>query len=147
MENSIYLKLQKIREGLRRSNWSNFSELITLVERKAKYHKAMVIYTFFDKVATLTILDMDNIAMCINFQLPADLTNMKNVRYELYKMAFGLGEPTDSLTAFDLAFMLERMREKGVTVEAFLERYKIKSLTEVNADIYSRCMATLNQLK
>ena len=147
MENSIYLKLQKMRESIRKSKWSNFSELIALVEKRAKSNQVMVIYCFFDKVATLTLLDMDNIAMCIKFQLPADLTNMRNVRYELYKMAFELGEPTDTLTAFDLAFMLERMREKGVTVEAFLERYKIKSLTEVNADIYSRCMATLNKLK
>lgn len=147
MENSIYLKLQKMRESIRKSKWSNFSELIALVEKRAKSNQVMVIYCFFDKVATLTLLDMDNIAMCIKFQLPADFTNLRNVRYELYKMAFELGEPTDSLTAFDLAFMLERMREKGVTVEAFLERYKIKSLTEVNADIYSRCMATLNKLK
>jgi len=147
MENSIYLKLQKIRESIRKSKWDNFNELIAIVERKAKWHKVIVLYCFYDKVACLTLLDMDNIAMCIKFQLPADFTNMKNVRYELYKMAFELEEPTDNLTAFDLAFMLERMREKGVTVEAFLERYKIKSLTEVNADIYSRCMATLNQLK
>lgn len=147
MENSIYLKLQKMRESLRRSNWNNFNELIALVEKTAKRHKVIVLYCFYEKVACLTLLDMDNIAMCLKFQLPADFTNMKNVRYELYKMAFELEEPTESLTAFDLAFMLERMKEKGVTVEAFLERYKIKSLTEVNADIYSRCMATLNQLK
>lgn len=147
MENSIYSKLQKMRESLRRSKWSNFNELIALVEKRARTNDVIILYCFYDKVATLTLLDMDNIAMCIKFQLPADFTNMKNVRYELYKMAFELEEPTDNLTAFDLAFMLERMREKGVTVEAFLERYKIKSLTEVNADIYSRCMATLNQLK
>lgn len=147
MENSIYSKLQKMRESIRRSKWNNFNELIALVERKAKWHKVIVLYCFYDKIATLTLLDMDNIAMCIKFQLPADFTNMKNVRYELYKMAFELEETTDNLTAFDLAFMLEQMRGKGVTVEAFLERYKIKSLTEVNADIYSRCMATLNQMK
>ena len=146
MENSIYSKLQKMRESIRRSKWDNFNELIALVERKAKWHKVIVLYCFYDKVACLTLLDMDNIAMCIKFQLPADFTNMKNVRYELYKMAFELEEPTDSLTAFDLAFMLERMKEKGVTVEAFLERYKIKSLTEVNADIYSRCMKVLEKL-
>lgn len=147
MENSIYLKLQKMRESIRRSKWSNFNELLAVVERKARYHKVIILYTFFDKVATLTLVDMDNIAMVINFQLPADFTNLKKVRFELYKMAFELEEPTESLTAFDLAFMLEQMKSKGVTTEAFMERYKIKSLTEVNADIYSRCMATLDKMK
>lgn len=147
MENSIYVKLSKMRESIKKSGWNNFNELVKVVDSVAKRQKVILMYCFYDRVATLTLLDMDNIAMAVKFQLPADMTSMRKVRQELYKMAFELDEPTESITAFDFAFMLEQMRSKGVTIEAFLERYKIKSLTEVTPDIYSRCMTALNQMK
>ena len=74
MENSIYLKLEKMRTSIKNSEWSGFPELVELVEKVAKRNKVIVLYCFYDKLATLTLLDMDNIAMCVKFQLPAELT-------------------------------------------------------------------------
>lgn len=146
MENSIYMKLQKMRTSIKNSEWNNFSELVELVDKVAKRNKVIVLYCFYDKLATLSLLDMDNIAMCVKFQLPAELTTMKQVRQQLYYMALNLTEANTMITTRELLHLLEQMKEKGVSEDKIRKRYHVFSLADLSAEDYTSCLSVLNKM-
>jgi len=146
MENSIYMKLQKMRTSIKNSEWGSFPELVELVDKKAKRYKVIVLYCFYDKLATLSLIDMDNIAMCVKFQLPAELTNMKQVRQQLYYMALNLTEANTMITTRELLHLLEQMKEKGVSEDKIRKRYRVFSLADLSAEDYTSCLSVLNKM-
>ena len=149
MENSIYMKLQKIRTSIKNSEWGSFPELVELVDKVAKRNKVIVLYCFYDKLATLSLIDMDNIAMCVKFQLPAELTNMRQVRQQLYCMALNLTEADtviNTISARELLQLLERMKKKGVTELEVCERYHVPSLADLTVENYNSCLSVLNKM-
>lgn len=149
MENSIYMKLQKMRTSIKNSEWGSFPELVELVDKKAKRYKVIVLYCFYDKLATLSLIDMDNIAMCVKFQLPAELTNMRQVRQQLYYMAFNLTEADTAISkisARELLHLLEWMKKKGVTEKEVCERYHVLGLADMTAENYTSCLSVLNKM-
>ena len=149
MENSIYLKLQKMRTSIKNSEWGSFPELVELVDKVAKRNKVIVLYCFYDKLATLSLLDMDNIAMCVKFQLPAELTNMRQVRQQLYYMALNLTEDDTAISkisAGELLHLLEWMKKKGVTEKEVCERYHVLCLADMTNDNYKSCLTVLNKM-
>lgn len=146
MENSIYIKLQKIRTSIKNSEWGGFPELVELVDKVAKRNKVIVLYCFYDKLATLTLLDMDNIAMCVKFQLPADTVSMRQVRKQLYYMALNLTETNTMISTRELLNLLEQMKEKGVTEDKIRERYHVSSLADLTTENYNSCLAVLNKM-
>ena len=149
MENSIYMKLQKMRTSIKNSEWGSFPELVELVDKKAKRYKVIVLYCFYDKLATLTLLDMDNITMCVKFQLPAELTNMRQVRQQLYYMALNLTEADTAIitiSARELLDLLERMKKKGVTEAEVCERYHVSSLADLTIGNYNSCLSVLSKM-
>lgn len=149
MEKNIYSKLQALRTSIKNSEWNNFSELVELVDKVAKRNKVIVLYCFYDKLATLSLLDMDNIAMCVKFQLPAELTNMRQVRQQLYYMALNLTEDERAnitISARELLDLLERMKKKGVTEAEVCERYHVTSLADLTVGNYNSCLSVLNKM-
>lgn len=149
MENSIYMKLQKMRTSIKNSEWGSFPELVELVDKVAKRNKVIVLYCFYDKLATLSLIDMDNIAMCVKFQLPAELTNMRQVRQQLYCMALNLTEADtviNTISARELLQLLERMKKKGVTELEVCERYHVPSLADLTVENYTSCLSVLNKM-
>lgn len=148
MENSIYLKLQKMRTSIKNSEWRSFPELVELVEKVAKRNKVIVLYCFYDKLATLTLLDMDNIAMCVKFQLPADTVSMRQVRQQLYYMALNMTEADTAITisARELLHLLELMKKKGVKEIEVRERYHVASLADLTIENYNSCLSVLRKM-
>lgn len=146
MENSIYLKLQKMRTSIKNSEWCSFPEFVELVDKVAKRNKVIILYCFYDKLATLTLLDMDNTTMCIKFQLPAELTDMRQVRQKLYYMAFNLTEDNTMISTRELLHLLEQMKEKGVSEDKIRERYHVPSLADLTAENYTSCLSVLNKM-
>ena len=146
-ETNIYKKLQNMRAALRKSQYSSFSELVDVVGKKAKDYKLLPLYSYLDNMATLTIVDMDDITSKVTFQVPTDLVNVKNAKEQLYNMAFDL-EIGSSLTLTPQQFvnLTHTMAEKNVSESEILERYKLKSIVDMTQEIYKRCMSALSRV-
>lgn len=145
MDNNIYNKLVKMREAVSKTPYRNFDELLEVINKKAKYHKVLPLYCFYDKVATLTILDLECITTCVKFQIPVELVGMENVKQYLYQMAFDLNGVDNYITYQQISLLHIRMKEVDVKPEKILERYNIKSIMEMTPDIYRRCMEALDK--
>lgn len=146
-ETNIYKKLQNMRVALRKLQYSSFSELVDAVSKKAKNYKLLPLYSYLDNMATLTIVDMDDITSKVTFQVPTDLVNVKNAKEHLYNMAFDLDIDSSTLiTPQQYINLSHTMTEKNVTEKEILERYKLKSLADMTQDIYKRCMSALNRI-
>lgn len=147
MENNIYIKLSKIRESIKKEPEAEcFSELLTLINKKTKRYGIIPLYCFYNDVATLTLVDMDNIAMCLKFQIPVELVGARHVKEQLYRMAFDLEEYKETVTPEQYASLLERMEKKGVTAKEIEERHKLEKLTDITVEIYKRCMSALSRM-
>lgn len=145
MGNNIYNKLVKMRESVSKESYRNFDELLAVINRKAKYHKVLPLYCFYDKVATLTILDLECTTTCIKFQIPVELVGMENVKQYLYRMAFDINSVENYITYQQISHLHIRMKEVGVKPEKILERYSIKTIMEMTPDVYKRCMEALDK--
>lgn len=146
-QTNIYRKLQNMRAALKKMQYSSFSELVDLVSKKAKDYKLLPLYSYIDDMVTLTIVDMDDINSKVKFQIPAELTNVKNAKEHLYNMAFDLEQNGEPITPHQYVALCNAMKEKNVAEKDILERYNIKSLPDMTQDIYKRCMSALNQTK
>lgn len=147
MDNSLYLKLQKMREAIKKEQFNSFHEFMEVVNRKAKYYKVLPLYCFYDKMATLSIVDIENINLVIKFQIPVELVSVKDAKQCLYKMAFDVENIEESITPKQFIALMEKMKEVNVTEKEILERYKINSLADITPDIYKRCISVLDKMQ
>lgn len=146
MEKTIYIKFSKIREAVRKEHFNTFKELLDIVNRKCKYYGVLPLYCFYDNTATLSLVDLENIAMCLKFQIPVELVGSKHVKEHLYRMTFDLEDYKESITAEQYVELLKKMEEKSVTDNEIEERYKLEKLTDITPEIYKRCMTALNRM-
>ena len=147
MKGNIYDKLSRMRESLKKEHYTSFSDFLTAVDKKAKYYKVLPLYCFYDSTATLTIVDMDNIAMCLKFQIPVDIVGFKGVKQYLYSMAFEVEIGKGSITPIQYVELTERMKELNVSEKEVLERYKIKKLVDMDTETFKRCMTALENMR
>lgn len=147
MDNNIYLKLRKIREAVKKEQFNSFSEFVEVVNRKAKYYKVLPLYCFYGDVATLSIVDIENINLVLKFQIPVALVGVQSAKQQLYKMAFDVENIEESITPKQYIALLEKMGKHNVTEKEILERYKIKSMADMTPDIYKRCMSALDKMQ
>ena len=70
MNNSLYVKLQKMREAIKKEEFNSFPEFLEAVNRKAKHYKVLPLYCFYGDMATLSIVDIEDISLVIKFQIP-----------------------------------------------------------------------------
>lgn len=147
MPSNIYEKLSKMRESINKGQYSDFSELLAAVNRKAKFYKVLPLYSYLDGMVTLTVVDLDEIKSTVTFKVPADLLNVKNAKEHLYCMAFDVEGYKGNITPLQYNRLLEKMTEKGVMEEEIKERYKVSSLADMPQDIYQKCMNVLNKMK
>lgn len=145
MDNNLYVKLQNIRESIGKKSFNSFSEFKSEVNKQTKKYNVLPLYCIYDNVATLSLVDIDNITLVIKFQIPVG--NVKTAKEQLYKMAFDVDEIEESITPKQYIALMEKMKECGVSEKEILERYKIKSLADVTTDIYKRCMSVLDKMK
>lgn len=145
MDNNLYVKLQNIRESIGKKSFNSFSEFKSEVNKQTKKYNVLPLYCIYDNVATLSLVDIDNISLVIKFQIPAE--NVKTAKEKLYKMAFDVDEIEESITPKQYIALMEKMKECGVSEKEILERYKIKSLADITTDIYKRCMSALDKTK
>lgn len=145
MNGNIYEKLLKMRESIKKQKFSSFDEFLKVVDKQAKKYRVLPLYCFYDKVATLSIVDLDSITMVLKFQIPVELVGLQNVRAYLYKMAFEINEP-DGITLEQYLKLQERIKELKVDESEILERYHIESLAAMTTDIYRRCMNVLDKM-
>lgn len=144
-QTNIHRKLQNMRAALKEKSFSSFSELVDIVAKKAKDYKLLPLYSYMDGMATLTVVDMDDINSKVVFRIPADLVTLKTAKEHLYGMAFDVEINNDTITPHQYITLSNTMKEKGVAEEEILERYKIKSLPDMTQDIFKRCMNALNK--
>lgn len=145
MDNNLYVKLQNIRESIGKKSFNSFSEFKSEVNKQTKKYNVLPLYCIYDNVATLSLVDIDNITLVIKFQIPVG--NVKTAKEQLYKMAFDVDEIEESITPKQYIALMEKMKECGVSEKEILERYKIKSLADITTDIYKRCMSALDKTK
>ena len=146
MSSNIYEKMAKMREAIKKEQFSSFPELLKIIDKKAKYYKVLPLYCFYDKLATLSIVDMDEITMVIKFQIPVELVGLQNVKQHLYKMAFDIEGLDECITAKQYVELLDRMKQHKVTEKEILERYRLQSLADMTVAIYQRCMSVLDKM-
>lgn len=145
MANSnIYKKLELVRTAIKKEEFNNFPELLEVVNKKLKSYKLLPLYCFYNDIATLSIVDMDEITTVLKFQVPVNLVDMKNVKEYLYKMAFDI-EGVENITAKQYVTLCGRIKELGVKEKEIIDRYHIKSLADMTPDIYKRCMVALDK--
>lgn len=144
--NNMHEKLMKMREAVKRTDFYSFEELMAVVDKKAKYHRVLPLYCFYEKVATLTLVNLDDIADTVKFQIPAELVSLRQTKEYLYKMAFDLQETKESITPREYLLLLERMKALNVEEKDILERYKLKSLADVTPDVYKSCMRVFDKM-
>lgn len=145
MADNIYTKLSKMRTAVNKEQFNSFSELMTVINTVTKRYKVLPLYSFYDNVATLNLVNMDDILDSLKFEIPVELVSIKNVKQYLYKMAFDVEDFEESITPKQYIALIEKMKEVNVTEKEILERYNIKSLADVTPDIYKRCMSALDK--
>ena len=146
MNNSLYVKLQKMREAIKKEEFNSFPEFLEVVNRKAKHYKVLPLYCFYGDMATLSIVDIEDISLVIKFQIPVELIGLQSAKQYLYKMAFDVENVEESITPKQFIALMEKMKEVNVTEKEIMERYKLKSLADMTPEIYNRCMTALKRL-
>lgn len=146
----IYEKLQKIRDALskevKEEKFKSFEVLRSRVDRKTKYHKVLPLYSFYDHVATLKLVDLDDIKSTIEFSVPVDLIGVRNAKQYLYQMAFHADIEKSTLTVKEYMTLFKEMETHNVTEKEILERYEIDSMANMTQEIYRRCMSVFKQM-
>lgn len=146
MADNIYTKLSKVREAVKKEDCSSYGDMLDVVNKKLKTYKLLPLYCFYGDVATLSIVDMDEITMVLKFQIPVGLVDVRNIKEYLYRMAFELDGNTP-ITAKQYLELVERMTSLRVKESEITERYKIISLEDMTEDTYKWCMAALDKTK
>lgn len=146
MTNKLYIKLQKMRDAIKKEKFNSFHEFLEVVNKKAKYYKVLPLYCFYGDMATLSIVDIEDINLVIKFQIPVEMVNVKTAKECLYKMAFDVEDIEESINPKQFIALMEKMKECNVTEKEILERYKIESLADITPEIYKRCMSVMSRL-
>lgn len=146
MENNIYNKLSNLRIALQKESVRDFDELMALVTVKCKYYKVLPLYCIYDKEATLTLVDTEDIQSTIKFTASTDKIDVKIIKQYLYKMAFEVDGVKEYITPKQYIELTERMAKLGVTKKEILDRYELTSLTDMTVDVYKRCMTVLDKM-
>lgn len=147
LSSNIYKKLAKMRASINKEQYYNFSELLEAVNRKAKYYNVLPLYSYLDGMATLTVVDLDDIKSSVTFKVPADMVDVKNAKAHIYGMAFDVEEYKSVITPLQYSKLLESMAKVGVTEEEIKERYKVDSLAGMTQDVFQRCLNVLEKMK
>lgn len=142
---NIYEKLFKMRESIKKEQFDTFSEFVDIVDKKAKYHKVLILYCFYDEMAVLTLVNVEEVTDTLKFQLPADETSIQQIKEQLYYMAFDINE-NNTITAAQYVNLMKKIKEKKVNEREIIERYKISSIEEMTEDIYKRCKRALARM-
>ena len=142
---NIYEKLFKMRESIKKEQFDTFSEFVDIVDKKAKYHKVLILYCFYDEMAVLTLVNVEEVTDTLKFQLPADGTSIQQIKEQLYYMAFDINE-NNTITAVQYVNLMKKIKEKKVNEREIIERYKISSIEEMTEDIYKRCKRALARM-
>lgn len=142
---NIYEKLFKMRESIKKTQFTNFSELVDIVDKKAKYYKVLPLYCFYDGLATLTLVNVEEVTDSVKFQLPVSLYT-QGIKEQLYYMAFDINKP-ETISAIEYVKLVEKMREKKVSDREIIERYKINSIEEMPEDVLKRCKRALDRME
>lgn len=145
MQSDIYRKLFNMRAAIQKEEIATYEGLIEFVHKKAKYYRILPRYCFYGDVATLSILDLDNTATCLKFQIPVNLVSIKNAKQYLYKMAFDI-EDARPITIKHYKLLTEKMAALKVKEKDILDRYHIKALEDMTEDVYERCMSVFRQM-
>lgn len=145
MQTDIYRKLFNMRAAIQKEGLTTYEELVSFVHAKAKTYKILPLYCFYGDVATLSIVDLDNVATCLKFQIPVNLVGVKNVKQYLYKMAFDM-EDVRPITAKSYRQLTEQMAALKVDEKDILDRYHLKSLDDMTEDIFERCMSVFSKM-
>lgn len=145
MADNIHLKLFKMREAVKKEHFTTFEELAAVIDKKAKYHRVLPLYCFYDNVAALTLVNVDDVTDVIKFQMPAN--NFKEQKQYLYMMAFDINELKEMITPRQYIELTERMKALGVKEKEVLERYNVKSLVDMTVESYKRCMSVMDKLE
>lgn len=145
MENNLLNKLLNMRIALQKEQTKDFNELVALITRKAKHYKIIPLYCFMDDKATLRLVDLEDVNSSIKFTAPAEIS-IKSVKQYLYEMAFEVKCLQEYITAKQYVELLERIKTLEVAEKDILERYQLKSLTDMTTDIYKRCSSVLDQM-
>ena len=147
LSSNIYKKLAKMRASINKEQYYNFSELLEAVNRKAKYYNVLPLYSYLDGMATLTVVDLDDIKSSVTFKVPADMVDVKNAKAHIYGMAFDVETYKNVITPLQYSRLLEDMDKVGVTEEVIKERYKVDSLESMTQDVYYRCLSVMEKMK
>lgn len=142
---NIYEKLFKMRESIKKEQFDTFSEFVDIVDKKAKYHKVLILYCFYDEMAVLTLVNVEEVTDTLKFQLPADVMSIQQIKEQLYYMAFDINE-NNTITAAQYVNLMKKIKEKKVNEREIIERYKISSIEEMTEDIYKRCKRALARM-
>lgn len=143
---SIYEKLSKVREGVKKEKCETFKELLEVVNRKTKTYKILPLYYSYGETAVLRLVNMDDIEDSLSFEVGTGGMSVRNAKRCLYQMAFDVDSIGKPLTLDEYAKLFERMKAKGVTEKEILERYKVESAAELTKDIYDRCMTAFDNM-
>ena len=149
MAENIYTKLSKVREAVRAENCSNNEEVMSAIAKKAKAFKVLPLFCYYEGVATLTLVNMEDITDLVKFQIQLDSAfSLSEIKYRLYYVVFDLDEEyVKPMTAKQYIELTERMAKQGVQESEILERYKLNSITDMTVDIFKRCMSAINKTK
>ena len=149
MAENIYTKLSKVREAVRAEKCSNSEDVMRAIAKKAKALKVLPLFYYYEGIATLTLVNMEDITDRIEFKVQVDSAfSLSEIKYRLYYAAFDLDEEYGKpMTAKQYIELTERMDKQGVQESEILERYKLNSITDMTVDIFKRCMSALNKTK
>lgn len=141
---NIYEKLFKMREAIKKESFDNFTSFVDIVDKKAKNYKVLPLYCVYDNVATLTLVNIEEVTDTVKFQLPAS-NSVQKTKEQLYYTAFDINRE-DYITAVQYAEVLRKMKDKGVPEAEIIKRYKIDSIETMTAAIYERCIRALDRM-
>lgn len=143
---NIYEKLQKLREQIGKESVNTFDELLECVNRKSKNLKVLPLYTYYDHVSTLELVNLEDIKDVIRFHVPTDMVaSVESAKRHLYGMAFD--RFIDELISVrQYLTLLERMKKLNVKESEILERYRLTSLEDMDVNTYKRCMTVLDRM-
>ena len=147
VENNIYNKLLNLRIALQKEEFKDFDELMARITIKCKYYKVLPLYCFYDNVATLTLVNIEDASQSIRFNAPAtDAIGFKSVKEYLYKMAFEVDGVKTYISPKQYIEIIERMKALNVKEKSILDRYQITSLTDMTVDIYKNCIKVFEHM-
>lgn len=140
---NIYEKLAKLRESVKKEMAENIG-MYEAADKKAKSLKMLMLYSYLENVATLKVVNLENIDDMVVFQLPV-MHNQAIAKETLYSMALDI-DVKQEITVSQYLALIDKMKEKKVNMEDVLKRYCISDITEMTSDVFERCMRVISRM-